>query len=116
MDSITLPSPDGNIMLRPNLALVGELEREASLLKTAERLLAREMKIGEMLPMLRACYRAAGCVEEDDVLDMFLLEHQPSLLLAEVLAAILSPLARMGALLPGEAEGPEAPVKRISGS
>jgi hypothetical protein len=118
MDEITLPAPGGKIKLKPNLALVAELEREASLLKTAERLLAREMKLCEMLPLLRACYRAAGCAADDAALDEFLLGQSPGALLAEILAAILSPLSRMGALSKGEAEGPEttAPAARIFGS
>jgi len=112
MDDVTLPAPEGNIRLKPNLALVGELERDASLLKTAERLLARELKVCEMLPLLRACYRAAGCRAAGEALDDFILAQGPGLLLAEVLAAILSPLSRMGAIQAGEETGTQAPPKQ----
>ena len=118
MNQITLPLPDGEMMLHPTLSLVAAMEQEASLMKTAERLLARELKLSEMLPLLRACYRAAGCGMDntargmdnaargmdDTALDAFLLEHAPGLLLAEILVAILSPLSALGAVPPGEQE------------
>lgn len=102
MTHITLPSPDGEFFLTPTLQLVEKLEKETSLLKTAEKLLARELKLCEMLPLLRICYNDAGCRMEPAALDAYLLETSPGLLLTEILVAILSPLSSMGALKPGE--------------
>ena len=113
MTHITLSSPQGDLFLTPTLALVEALEKETSLLKTAERLLARELKLSEMLPLLRICYAAAGCKMEPAALDSYLLEISPGLLLAEILVAIISPLTGMGAIKPGE--DATAPSKRISG-
>lgn len=108
---VLLPLPLGNVKLAPTLALVEGLERDRSLLKTAELLISRELKVIEVLAVLRACYRHAGCTLDDAALDAFLLEQTPSLLLAEVLVAILAPLAAMGAL---KKTGEEQPAPRAS--
>lgn len=94
-----LPGPDGPRMLKLDLALVAALEEETSLLKTAEQLAARELTLTGIIALLRRVYRAAGLPE---VPDEFLLQQAPALLLAEILLAILSPLAEMGVLPPGK--------------
>ncbi len=115
MNRISLPLPEGEVFLKPTLSLVAAMEQEASLMKTAERLLARELKLSEMLPLLRVCYRAAGCEMCDPALNGFLLEHAPGLLLAEILVAILSPLSALGAVQPGELATASARTKPTCG-
>lgn len=103
MADIILHAPEGRLTLVPTLSLVEALEKDTSLLKTAERLLSRDLKISEILPLLHICYRAAGCTAADADLDAFLLERAPGLMLAEILVALIAPLAGMGAASPGEA-------------
>lgn len=113
MKDVMLPLPSGGLKLFTTLALVEALEVDRSLLKTAERLISRDLKVTEALDILRACYRHAGYALDDSALDAFLLEQTPSLLLAEVLVAILAPLAAMGALKKDAELGEMQPAPRI---
>jgi len=94
-----LPGSVGTVPLTLTLRLVERLEAETSLLKTAERLAARDLKISDMAALLRIAYAEAGLSE---VSDDFLLQQAPALLLAELLLAILSPLGDAGVLTPGK--------------
>ena len=95
-DSITLPV---------TLALVAALEEKTTVLKAAEQLVAREMKLADILEHLRACYALAGCDTSRAQLDAHLLTQSPALLLAEILCAVLAPASAMGALTSGEGSG-----------
>lgn len=103
---ITLPLPASTLKLAPDLALVMALEETRSLLKTAEMLLSRELRVSEVLLLLRICYRAAGCRMDDAALDAWLLGRSPASLLADILSGILTPLAALGVVAgvapPGE--------------
>ena len=89
-----LPTPEGPRHLKLDLCLVTALEAEGSLLKTAESLAAREMKLGDIIRLLQRIYGAADIA----IADEYLLRQSPALLLAEVLLAILSPMTEMGAV------------------
>lgn len=92
-----LPGPAGLLHLPLDLALLQSLEAETSLLETADRLAAREMKLSEMIALLQKAYAAAGAPAVEDC---FLLQQNTPLLLAELLLAILSPLSQTGAMKP----------------
>jgi hypothetical protein len=103
MNDMMLPAPAGPLPLKLNLELVEALEEAGgSLLKLADRLVAHELKIGEMLPLLRLCYRRAGCALEGEALESFILSRTPAALTASLLMNILSPLQDMGAVAVGE--------------
>lgn len=112
MTDIILPDPGRDYTLVPTLSLIETLERDASLLKTAEKLLAHELKTAEALYMLRACYKAAGCEVAAAELDAFLLPRAPMTMLAGILAKILTPLAEMGLVKPGEAKAGKQKARR----
>lgn len=98
-----LPGPEQDYPLHLNLDLVEELEEAGgSLLKIADDLVSRELKISAMLPLLRIAYGRAGCALAGDTLDRFLLCRSPASLLADLLMAILTPLQEAGAVTPGE--------------
>ena len=104
-DSITLPGIGCRYTLPVTLALVAALEENTTVLKAAEQLVAREMKLADILEHLRACYRLAGCEIPREQLDAHLLTQSPALLLAEILCAVLAPASAMGALTSGEGSG-----------
>ncbi|MCC7036557.1 MAG: hypothetical protein IT560_04540 [Alphaproteobacteria bacterium] len=104
-NSITLPGIDRSYALPVTLALVAALEEKTTVLKAAEQLVAREMKLAETLEHLRACYGLAGCDTPRAELDAHLLRQSPALLLAEIFCAVLAPASAMGAINMGEAPG-----------
>ena len=104
-DSIILPGIGCSYALPVTLALVEALEEKTTVLKAAEQLVAREMKLAEMLEHLRACYALAGCETPREQLDAHLMAQSPALLLAEILCAVLAPASAMGAISSGEANG-----------
>lgn len=99
-DSIALPGIGCSYALPVTLALVAALEEKTTVLKAAEMLVAREMKLSETLEHLRACYKLAGCDMPREPLDAHLLGQSPALLLAEILCAVLAPASAMGAIAP----------------
>ncbi|HYD17053.1 MAG TPA: hypothetical protein VEF76_01075 [Patescibacteria group bacterium] len=101
-DNIQLP---GGYCLFVNLALVEVLEQDTTIIKMAERLVARDMKLAEMIAVLRRCYAHAGCTRPVAEMDEFLIGRSPALLLAEILCAVLAPASAMGAITPGELQG-----------
>jgi hypothetical protein len=102
-DSITLPGIGRNYSLPVTLALVATLEEKTTVLKAAEQLVAREMKLADVLEHLRACYDLAGCDLPREQLDAYLAAQSPALLLAEIFCAVLAPASAMGAIRMGEA-------------
>ncbi len=104
-DSITLPGIGRHYALPVTLALVAALEEKTTVLTAAEQLVARRMKLAEMLAHLRACYALAGCDMPREQLDAHLLAQSPALLLAEILCAVLAPASAMGAIPAGEGSG-----------
>lgn len=104
-DSITLPGVGCTYTLPVTLALVAALEEKTTVLKAAEQLMAREIKLAETLEHLRACYKLAGCDLPPDALDAHLLGQSPALLLAEIFCAVLAPASAMGAIKLGEESG-----------
>lgn len=104
-NSITLPGIGCSYALSVTLALVAALEEKTTVLKAAEQLVAREMKLAETLEHLRACYALAGCNISPHELDAHLLEQSPALLLAEIFCAVLAPASAMGAITMGEVPG-----------
>lgn len=98
-----LPGPEQDYPLHLNLDLVEALEEAGgSLLKIADDLVSRDLKLSAMLPLLRIAYGKAGCVLAPVELDSFLLCRSPASLLADLLMAILTPLHAAGAVTPGE--------------
>ncbi|TAL39634.1 MAG: hypothetical protein EPN97_02095 [Alphaproteobacteria bacterium] len=98
-----LPGPEQDYPLHLNLDLVEALEEAGgSLLKIADDLVSRELKLSAMLPLLRIAYGRAGCTLTVEELDAFLLCRSPASLLADLLMAILTPLHAAGAVTPGE--------------
>lgn len=104
-DNITLPGIGCSYTLPVTLALVAALEEKTTVMKAAEQLVARQMKLSEMLEHLRGCYRLAGCETPPADLDAHLLTQSPALLLAEILCAVLAPASAMGAIKLGEQRG-----------
>ncbi|MDF3022900.1 MAG: hypothetical protein K0R10_261 [Alphaproteobacteria bacterium] len=104
-DSMTLPGIHCSYALPVTLALVAALEEKTTVLKAAEQLVARDMKLADILEHLRACYTLAGCETPREQLDTYLLTQSPALLLAEILCAVLAPASAMGALTSGEERG-----------
>lgn len=103
MKDFSLPGPAGHLALPLNLDLVEALEDAGgSLLKLADRLVAHDLKLSEMLPLLRLCYRRAGCALADAEIDALILRHSPAALMASLLMGILAPLQEMGAVTAGE--------------
>ncbi|MEZ0226535.1 MAG: hypothetical protein ACAH83_18405 [Alphaproteobacteria bacterium] len=103
MNDFKLPGPDKHYPLRLNLDLVAALEDTGgSLLKIADRLVSRDLKLSEILPLLHIAYARAGCAMETGELAGFLLCRSPASLLADLLMAILTPLREAGAVTPGE--------------
>ena len=103
MGNMTLPGPDRSYSLRLNLDLVEALEEKGgSILKVADRLVAQDLKLSEILPLLRLAYQKAGCEMPAEALGDFLLAHSPAALMADLLMAILTPLQAAGAVPPGE--------------
>lgn len=101
-DKITLPGIGCSYTLPVTLALVAALEEKTTVMKAAEQLVARQMKLSEMLDHLRGCYRLAGCETPRADLDAHLMTQSPALLLAEILCAVLAPASAMGAIKLGE--------------
>ncbi len=99
---VRLPGIGCAYSLPVTLPLVEVLEKHAPVMKTAERLVAREMRLAEIMEMLRGCYSFAGCDTPRDALDAFLLGQSPALLLAEILCAVLGPAQSMGAITAGQ--------------
>jgi hypothetical protein len=98
-----LPGPDHDFALPLTLGLVEALEEAGgSLLKIADDLVSRELKISAILPLLRIAYGRAGCAIAAEELDRFLLRCSPVSILADLLMAILTPLQEAGAVAPGE--------------
>lgn len=102
---IALPGIGQNYVLPVTLALAEALEEKTTVLKAAELLVARDMKLAEVLEHLRACYALAGCDTPQERLDAHLLTQSPSLLLADIFCAVLAPASAMGAVTPGEESG-----------
>jgi hypothetical protein len=98
-----LPGREQDFPLHLNLDLVEALEDAGgSLLKIADDLVSRELKISGILPLLRIAYGKAGCALTAEELDSFLLCRSPVSILADLLMAILTPLHDAGAVTPGE--------------
>jgi len=98
MTQLVLPGPEGPYATPLNLALVEALEQDANLLHVAEKLTAREMKLGDIVVLLMRIYRHAGCTLTGEDLSAFLLTQAPATLLADVLLTVLTPLAKAGAI------------------
>ncbi len=103
----TLPLPNGAQPLHLTLSLVDALEQAGgSLYAAAEKLVARQMMLGDVLRMLIAAYRHSACGMDEVALHGFLLGCQPAVLLTRLLSAVLSPLAAVDIaqdITPGEA-------------
>lgn len=103
----TLPLPDGAQPLHLTLSLVDTLEQTGgSLYAVAEKLVARQMLLGDVVRMLMAAYKHSGCRMDDAAIQGFLMRCQPAVLLTRLLSAVLSPLATVDIaqdITPGEA-------------
>ena len=97
-----LPGPKRDYALNLNLRLVETMEQEGSLMDLAENLTAGRVKQEDLFLRLKIVYQAAGCLLPLEALRRFLAEDKPPPILAEVLLGILTPLLKMGAVLPGE--------------
>ena len=98
MSEIILVTPEGALPLRLTLGLVEDLEKTGgSLFKTADMLLQKELPLGDIVRLVKAAYRHAGCKTEDTALDEFILQHSPALVLTEILTGLLTPMQEMGA-------------------
>ena len=102
MTEFSLPGPARNYPLTLNLALIESIEQDMSLLQVAERLSAREIKLGDITRLLLRFYVAAGCDLSPAALEEFILGHTPVALLADILVQILTPLRQIGAAGPGK--------------
>lgn len=90
----SLPLPEGQLELPLTLALVDLMEQKAgSLYALAENLLQGKQPLGDILRLLEAVYRHAGCPLEEPALQAFLMTQQPAGLLIRLLGAVLTPLS-----------------------
>jgi len=93
---LTLPLPDGCLPLMPTLALVEVMEAETGSLYTlAADVLAARAAHGQLLRLLAAVYRHAGCPLAPALLEDFLMTLNAAKIVTEILAAVLTPLSRM---------------------
>jgi len=93
---LTLPLPAGSLPLSPTLALVEVMEAEAgSLYALAADVLAARASHGQMLRLLAAVYRHAGCALAPAALEDFLMTVNVAKTVTDILAAVLTPLSRM---------------------
>lgn len=89
---ITLQGPDKVYTLKPTLALIEALESEyGSLYQLAEDLLEKSLPLSEMVEVVRALYKHAGCTVSGD----FLLGQPCAEILISFLLGILGPIERM---------------------
>jgi hypothetical protein len=90
---ISLTGPDRVYTLKPSLQLIAALEGEyGSLYLLAEDLLEKSLPLSEMVEIVKALYRHAGC---DDVLDGFLLQQPCTEILITFLLEVLGPIERV---------------------
>lgn len=93
---LSLPLPGGSLPLTPTLALVEVMEAEAgSLYALAADVLAARAAHGQLLRLLAAVYRHAGCPLAPAALEDFLMTVNAAKTVTEILAAVLTPLSRM---------------------
>ncbi len=87
---IVLHAPDGKACpLKPDFALIGAIEAEhGSLYALAEDLLDKSLPLTEMVAVVGALYRHAGC----DVTVEFLLQRPCADILIRFLLAVLRPI------------------------
>jgi hypothetical protein len=103
MSNIILTGPAQDHKLHLNLQLVKDLEQAGgSLFKTADMLLQRELPLTDVLNLVTVAYRAAGCGEQEEELNAFLLQRAPALILTEILVGLLAPMRQMGVSLEGK--------------
>jgi hypothetical protein len=89
---ISLTGPDKFYALQPSLKLVAALENaHGSLYLLAEDLLEKSLPLSEMVEIVKALYRYAGCDEE---LDDFLLQQPCTEILITFLLEVLGPVER----------------------
>lgn len=91
-----LPLPDGSLPLLLNIALVEEMEAAAgSLYALAARLIEGRAAHGDLLRLLAAAYRAAGCGMDETALEDYLMTLNVGALCTRLLTAVLTPLVRI---------------------
>lgn len=106
MSNITLPGPQHTFHLRPTLDLVTKIEDiGGNIFKIADQLIAQELGLNDILRLLTAAYQSCDAALDAHEIADFLLNDcdvAPSLLLSDILVAILSPLQAMGAVAEGK--------------
>ncbi|MFN7115019.1 MAG: hypothetical protein ACK4PK_11750 [Alphaproteobacteria bacterium] len=96
LSPFTLPLPEGALPVTLNLALVETMEDSAgSLYALAAALLAGDAAHGDLLRLLDSVYRHAGCTMKDAARSDYLMTLPAARLTTELLAAVLTPLARI---------------------
>jgi hypothetical protein len=90
---IALTGPDKNYTLTPSLELIAALEGEyGSLYLLADDLLEKSLPLSEMVEIVKALYRHAGCTGE---IDGFLLQQPCTEILISFLLEVLGPIERV---------------------
>lgn len=99
--TLSLPLPGGGALDMPvTLSLVEALEAKGgSVFQIADRLVAHDIGLGEIVTLVKTCYAAAG---HDLAAADFLLMHRPAEILTDILSAIIAPLTDMGAVAAGK--------------
>ena len=92
---ISLTGPDKVYTLKPSLQLIATLEKaHGSLYELAEDMLEKTLPLSEMVEIVKALYRHAGCEAE---LDGFLLQQPCTEILITFLLEVLGPIERVAA-------------------
>lgn len=111
LHALSLPLPDGCLPLPLTLALVEVMEGEAgSLYALAADVLAGKAAHATLIKLLRAIYIYGGCDMPEGALEDYLLTINAVKIVTEILAAVLTPLSRIGIAVE-HAAGERAPVQ-----